>query len=226
MVEVCRAVTRNDFVYKSHLFDSLVFERYDIDAVYRFERMPLHIEQSRSYQLGSHKPLVECSCGVYLPYQRVGYDLTRFVVFGIGLEYFGLESPVFVYLRGHLHKVARSIGAAHRTVVTSRQQAVQSVSKLVKHGLYLIGSEQRGLRGSRFGKVAHIYYNRANIFACYHLLIAEVVHPRTAAFAVARIIVCVQDTYQRPVCLVCNLKCLYFGIIDGSIFDWFEADTI
>ena len=231
MVEVGRAIARDDLVDEAHLAADLRLEITDglgIGELRQFLRrqfVPLHVQDGGRAELARREALVELQGTADLFHEFRGDGLAGAVILRINRKDFRDECPVFVELGEHLHEVAGHAGSGHVLVAAFRQEAVQGVAELMEGGLDIVNGKHRGLvlRGGR--KVAHVHDDRAHIHTVLHILLAEIVHPGAAALSVAGEPVLVEDTEEGTVGIR-ELVSLRHVIVDLHLGRGLNVDAI
>ena len=246
MVEVGCAVARDDFVDKTHLCARLGFkllyvnefavpvrtvglrcERRTCRDADRGKLVPFHIQNRCGRKLRGHKSLVESSCCYNFLHKRLRNHLTALIMEGVGGENLRLERPVFVNLRREFHKVACYGCATDTLVVAFCEQAVECVTEFVEHCAHLVNAQQRRFVGCRFGEITHIHDNRTDFCpVCRNPLVADVVHPRSAAFCSARIVVGGEYSQKTSVGGVRNAEYFHIRMIFRCALNRFNANAV
>ena len=95
----------------------------------------------------------------------------------------------------------------------------------MQEGLYLIIGEQRRFCFCSTGEIHYVHNMRTDVLFADHILLLEVVHPRTTAFTLAWMEVCV--IYRQEFTLsVKHLVCSHFWVIYLDILVLLEGYTI
>ena len=192
MVEISTLITICNLRNEPDLLSHLSLELIDIYTLHASELVPTHIQNRSRSQFRSHKSLIELGSGIDLLHQFLWNDLSG-IVLRIKRKQLRLESPIFVKLREHLHEVPLDARAAYRRVMTLRQQSVKCMSELVESSLHVVDAHI--LR-----QIAYIHDDRPYVVTCgVVILIADIVHPRSAAFAATREKVRSKNTDKRTV---------------------------
>ena len=111
----------------------------------------------------------------------------RFGVRRTAFEHLVVPGKVLHELAGQFDRIPRhAIDARDARVVDARQQVVQHVAELVKHGYHVVMSEQRAAAVVRRRKIADEETDRVRHRAVQVLAVHAVVHPRARALAAAR----------------------------------------
>ncbi len=226
MGEICAAVARYNLINKPHLAAGLSLERHRVNAFGRSKLMPFHVKYGSSDKLSSHETLVECACSLYLCHQRVRNHLTCLIVAGIFSKHFPAECPVFHYLRGKFHKIARHCRSAHAFVAAFAQKPVQRMPELMEHCPDLVKSKERRLVCRRLCEIAYIYDDRTHInTVSTDFLVDEVAHPCPASLGAAREIIRQKHSYQRPVG-ISDFESLDIRMIRRDILKFLKIEPI
>ena len=235
MVEVGRAVARDDLVDKTHLTADLLLEFCHIGGLVSLgklreillgEFVPLHVEDRRGAKLGGHEALVELPGIVNLGHEGVRNDLTGLVMLGIFSENLRLESPVLIKLRECLHEVTGDIGSADGRIVALCEKSVEGVAELVEHSLDLINGKEGRERVGRSRHVADVDDDRANVIALgVNILLTEVRHPRAASLRRAREIVGREYSKKTSV-RVNDLEGLDGRVVERNILQRLDGDAV
>ncbi len=235
MVEIGRAVARDNLVDQSHLTAYLLLEISHIGGLVPLRKlrkvslgklMPLHVQNGGGAKLGGHETLVELPGVVYLGHERVRDDLTGLVMLGIFSKNLWLESPVLVELGECLHEVTGDIGAAHRRIVALGEKSVKGMAELMEHSLDLIDGEQgrKCLRRSRH--VPDIDDDRTDIIAlCINILLPEIRHPSAASLRSAGEVVSREYSKKASV-RVRDLERLDRRVVKRNVLQRLDIDAV
>src|ERR1051326_5149411 len=112
-----------------------------------------HIQLREVKLAGAKDGGVEVSCGDHSLEKVPGQRRAGFHMAGKAGQDFRIPDPVLEHLRRRFNEVALGAGAGTTKVPSAGEGLVEDVAELVEKGLDLRMSEERRLRGRRFGEV-------------------------------------------------------------------------
>ena len=184
--------------------------------------MDVHVRQGGGQQLGHLESLVELRAATDLPHERFRNLVVGAVVQRILFQHLGFGGPVLHHLRRQLHEIALDVGQP--AVLHLAEQAVQRMAEFMEEGLRLVEIEQRRRRTGRTGVVGHHPYDGRHALAVLVILFGKVPAPRSAALALAHVVVEVEHA-QMALVLVEHFVDQAVGIVERCD-DRPEGDTV
>ena len=144
VVEVGGAVTRDDFIYQSHLLAHLFLKGADVlragefGQLGRSELVPLHVQDGSCAEFPAHEALIEPEPAANLGNEFGRDGLSGAVIICIRGKDFRDEGEVLVELGEGLHEVTGDAGAGNSLVIALSQETVKGVAEFMEGRLHIV----------------------------------------------------------------------------------------